>query len=190
MALLLAALAYLVQRQRDAVGLMLFDHRVVDALPASSRASHLRRLLARLDTVTPAERSDVRRPLDALAARLTRRGLVVVVSDLLDEPEGIIQGLKHLRFQGCEVLVLQVLDPAERTFPFEGPTRFADLESDDEVRAVPGQVRAHYLKEMEALQERYRRELRLADVDYQLIDTSTPLDTAILAYLETRGRRW
>ena len=188
--LLLAALAYLVQRQRDAVGLMLFDHRVVDALPASSRASHLRRLLARLDTVTPAERSDVRRPLDALAARLTRRGLVVVVSDLLDEPEGIIQGLKHLRFQGCEVLVLQVLDPAERTFPFEGPTRFADLESDDEVRAVPGQVRAHYLEEMEALQERYRRELRLADVDYQLIDTSTPLDTAILAYLETRGRRW
>ncbi len=188
--LLLAALAYLVQRQRDAVGLTLFDHRVVDALPVGSKSSHLSRVLARLSTVTPGERSDVRRPLDALAARLTRRGLVVVVSDLLDEPEGIIQGLKHLRFQGCEVLVLQVLDPAERTFPFEGPTRFADLESDDEVRVVPGQIREHYLRQMAALQERYRSELRLADVDYQLIDTSTPLDTAILGYLETRGRRW
>jgi len=88
------------------------------------------------------------------------------------------------------VLVLHTLDPAELTFPFETPARFTDLESDDEVTVVPGQVRDQYLREMDALRERYRRELRLAGIDYHLVDTATPLDTALMAYLATRARRW
>ena len=189
-AVLAASLAYLIQRQRDGVGLTLFDEAVVEALPVSARAGHLRSLLVTLSRAQPGRGSDVRLPLDELAARLTRRGLVVLISDLLDDPDGIIRGLKHLRFQGCEVLVLQTLDPAELTFPFDTPARFTDLESDAEVRAIPDQVRDHYLSEMTGLRERYRRELRLAGIDYHLVDTSMPLDTALLAYLATRGRRW
>ena len=103
---------------------------------------------------------------------------MVLISDLLDDPTGIIDGLKHLRFRGSEVLVFHTLDPFELTFPFEHAARFEDLETADDVLAVPTEVREHYLEQMQGLVERYRRELRLADIDYQLVDTARPLDTA------------
>ncbi|MEE2964392.1 MAG: DUF58 domain-containing protein [Acidobacteriota bacterium] len=187
---LAAALAYLMHRQRDAVGLTLFDDHVVDSVPVGTRGGQLRALLAGLSRASPGTRSDVQMPLHQLAARLTRRGLVVLISDLLDDPAGIIEGLKHLRFQGSEVLVLQTLDPAELTFPFDQPARFEDLETADAVPVVPAQVRAHYLDRMRSLSERYRRELRRAGVDYHQLDTATPFDTALRAYLSTRARRW
>ena len=111
------------------------------------------------------------------------------MSDLLDDPARVIDGLKHLRFRGNDVLVFHVLDHAERTFPFERPVRFKDLESDEEVMAAPHAVRAQYLAALEALVETYRRELRLAGIDYTLVDTSEPLDVALLSYLAVRGRR-
>ena len=189
-AFLAASLAYLMHRQRDGVGLTLFDDQVVDFVPVGTRSWHLRRLLARLSHTAVGERSDVAMPLNRLAARMTRRGLVVLISDLLDEPTGIIDGLKHLRFHGSEVLVLHTLDPFELAFPFEHAARFEDLETAEEVPAVPAQVREHYVEQIQALVERYRRELRLADIDYHLVDTARPLDTALLSYLSTRGRRW
>ena len=189
-AFLAASLAYLMHRQRDAVGLTLFDDRVLESVPVGTRGSHLRGLLARLSHVAVGERSDVSMPLNQLAASMRRRGLVVLISDLLDEPSAVIDGLKHLRFRGSEVVVFQTLDPAELTFPFEHAARFEDLESADEVLAVPAHAREDYLRQIHGLMERYRRELRLADIDYHLVDTATPLDTALLAYLSTRGRRW
>jgi len=189
-AFLAASLAYLIHRQRDGVGLTLFDDRVVESVPIGTRRAQVRGLLATLSRATVGFRSDVSMPLNQLAARMTRRGLVVLISDLLDEPSAIIEGLKHLRFRGCEVLVFHTLDPAELTFPFEHAARFQDLETGDEVRAVPARVREHYLAQIRSLMERYRSELRLADIDYQAVDTSTPLDAALLAYLSTRGRRW
>ena len=189
-AFLAASLAYLMHRQRDGVGLTLFDERVVESVPVGTRGEHLRRVLATLSRAAVGARSDVAMPLNQLAARLTRRGLVVLISDLLDDPTGIIDGLKHLRFRGSEVLVLHTLDPFELTFAFEHAARFEDLETADEVLVVPAQVREHYLEQIQGLVERYRRELRLADIDYYLVDTARPLDTALLAYLSTRGRRW
>ncbi len=189
-AFLAASLAYLVHRQRDGVGLTLFDDRVVQLVPVGTRGGHLRGLLATLSHIAVGARSAVAMPLNQLAARMTRRGLVVLISDLLDDPTGIINGLKHLRFRGCDVLVFHTLDPFELTFPFEHAARFEDLETANEVLVVPAQVREDYLAQIEALVERYRRELRLANIDYCLVDTATPLDTALLAYLSTRGRRW
>ena len=189
-AFLAASLAYLMHRQRDGVGLTLFDDRVVDSVRVGTRGGHLRGVLAALSHAAVGKRSDVAMPLNQLAARMTRRGLVVLISDLLDEPSGIIDGLKHLRFRGSEVLVFQTLDPAELTFPFKHAARFEDLETAGEVLAVPAHVREHYLKRIQGLTERYRRELRLADIDYHLVDTVRPLDRALLAYLSTRGRRW
>jgi uncharacterized protein (DUF58 family) len=185
---LAAALAYLMNRQRDAVGLLAFDERIVSLLPPSARAGHLRSLLVSLQRLTLGEKTNVSKPLHQLAEALSRRGLVVLISDLLDEPRAIVEGLKHFRFQGHEVAVFHVLDNHELTFPFERTSRFRDLETGDEIMAAPGIVRDGYLKEITALMELYRRELRLAGIDYTLLDTSQPLDFALMSYLATRGR--
>ena len=183
-----AALAYLMNRQRDAVGLLAFDDGIVSLLPPSARAGHLRSLLVSLQRLTLGEKTDVSKPLHQLAEALSRRGLVVLISDLLDEPRQIVEGLKHFRFQGHDVAVFHVLDNHELTFPFERTSRFTDLETGDEIMAAPSTVRDGYLKEMNALMEFYRRELRLAGIDYTLLDTSQPLDFALMSYLATRGR--
>jgi len=185
-----AALAYLIHKQRDSVGLMAFDERIMSMLHASSRPGHLTALLATLASLSLGRRSDVSKPLHLLAEMLVKRGLVVVISDLLDDPDRVITGLKHIRFKGSDVVVFHVLDRAELTFPFDGATRFADMESDEEVVAVPATVREDYLSGMRGLIDRYERELRVAGIDYQLLDTSQPLDFALLAYLSTRERMY
>jgi hypothetical protein len=114
--------------------------------------------------------------------------MVVLISDLLDDPDAVIRGLKHFQYRGSDVLVFHVLDPDELEFPFERTTRFEDLETGEEVMAVPGQVRSHYLQQMSGLIDRYRRELGGAGIDYQLLSTKQPLEMALLAYLSTRAR--
>ena len=185
---LAAALGYLMNRQRDAVGLLAFDDRIVSMLPPSARPGHLRALLVSLQRLALGERTDASKPLHQLAEALARRGLVVLISDLLDDPERVIAGLKHFRFQGNEVSVFHVLDAHELTFPFERASRFQDMETGDEVMAVPGAIREHYLKGIHELIELYRRELRLAGIDYTLLDTARPLDFALMSYLATRAR--
>lgn len=185
---LAASLAYLMNRQRDAVGLTAFDDRIVTMLPASARPGHLRGVLVTLDRLRLGRQTDVSKPLHQLAESLSKRGIVVLISDLLDEPERVIRGLKHFRFRGTDVIVFHVLHLDERRFPFERATRFQDLETERQVTAVPVVVRDHYLRRMDDLIERYRRELGAAGIDYHLLDTSQPLELALLAYLSTRSR--
>ncbi len=186
---LAASLAYLMQRQRDAVGLAAFDHRIVTMLPPSVRPGHLHAVLAAIDRLEPGRHTGIARPFNQLAESLSKRGLVIVISDLLDEPAQVIEGLKHFRFRGTDVIVFHVLDPAELQFPFEAPARFADPETSEEVSAEPQFVRRHYLDELRAMLTLYERELRVAGIDYCLLDTSKPLDHALLAYLHARGRK-
>jgi len=186
---LAGSLAFLMNRQRDATGLIAFDDKIAFRLPASARRGHLHSLLIGLERLEPGRRSDVGRPLHQLAEALVRRSLVVLISDLLDEPEPIIKGLKHLRFRGNDVVVFQLLDPNELTFPFRGSARFTDLESDEEVTADPKNVRSTYLRELAGLTLRYDRELRGAGIDYVQLDTSEALDFALLTYLAARARR-
>jgi uncharacterized protein (DUF58 family) len=183
-----ASLGYLMNRQRDAVGLTAFDENIVAMLPASSRPGHLRALLVTLDRLRPGRRTDVSKPLHQLADSLVKRGMVVLISDLLDDPDAVIRGLKHFQFRGNDVIVFQVLDPDEIDFPFERATRFEDLETTEEIMAVPGAVRDHYLKEIGGLIDRYRRQLGAAGIDYQLLSTKHPLELALLSYLSTRSR--
>lgn len=185
---LAASLAFLMNRQRDAVGLLGFDEEIVTRLPASARPGHLHALLVTLSRLAPGARTNVAKPLHQLADALTKRGMVVLISDLFDDPELVIKGLKHFRFRGSDVLVFHVLDADEIRFPFERATRFEDLENQDEVLAVPALVRDHYLRELDALITRYRRELGAVGIDYCLVDTSKPLDLALMAYLSSRGR--
>ena len=187
---LAAALSYLMHRQRDAVGLITFDDAIRKMLAPSARGGQLSALLATLDRLVLGKRTNVAKPLNDLAEAIHKRGLVVLISDLLDEPERVLEGLKHFRYRGTEVIVFHVLDPAELRFPFEQTARFRDVETRDEVLAVPAAVREDYLKALGDLQERYRRELRLARIDYVLLDTSIPLDAALMAYLMTRRRAY
>jgi uncharacterized protein (DUF58 family) len=186
---LAASLAFLMNRQRDATGLIAFDDRIVFRLPAGARPGHLHALLLALERLEPGSRSNVGRPLHQLAEALVKRSLVVLVSDLLDDPEPVIKGLKHLRFRGTDVVVFQVLDPNELTFPFRGASRFRDLETADEVTADPPSIRKAYLRELATLTLTYDRELRGAGIDYVQLDTSQPLDFALLTYLSARARR-
>jgi uncharacterized protein (DUF58 family) len=186
---LAAAIAYLMNRQRDAVGLIAFDDRIVEMLPASARPGHLRALLLSLDRLRVGNETDLSKPLHQLADSLGKRGIVVLISDLLDDPEAVIRGLKHVQFRGTDVIVFHVLDPDEIDFPFERATRFEDLETTEEIMAVPGLVREHYLRQMGALIDRYKRELGVTGIDYQLLKTTDPLELALLAYLSTRSRR-
>jgi uncharacterized protein (DUF58 family) len=186
---LAASLAYLMNRQRDAAGLVTFDDHILEFTAPSIRPGHLRALLGTLDRLVPGRETNAGRPLHQLADAMGKRGLVVLISDLLDDPARIVEGLKHFRFRGSDVLVFHVLDHAERTFPFERPVRFQDLETGEEVLATPQAVRERYLAELEGLVSTYRRELALAGIDYTVLDTSEPLDAALLSYLAVRGRR-
>jgi uncharacterized protein (DUF58 family) len=185
---LAASLGYLMNRQRDAIGLTAFDERVVAKLPASSRAGHLHSFLLTLERLALGKTTNVSKPLHQLAESVTKRGMVVLISDLLDDPERVIRGLKHFQFRGTDVIVFQLLDPDEIEFPFDRATKFEDLETGDEVVAVPAVVREQYLKAVRGLIGRYKRELGASGIDYQLVSTNQPLELALLAYLSTRSR--
>ena len=186
---LAASLAFLMHRQRDATGLIAFDDRITFRLPAGGRGGHLHSLLLALDRMKPGSQSNAARPLRQLAEALMKRSLVVLISDLLEDPEPVIKGLRHLKCRGTDVIVFQLLDPNELTFPFRGPSRFRDVESAEQLVADPAAVRAGYLRELAGLTLRYDRELRGAGIDYVQLDTSRPLDFALLAYLSARQRR-
>ena len=186
---LAASLAFLMHRQRDATGLIAFDDRIRFRLPAGARTGHLHALLLALEKMRPGSQSDLGRPLRQLAEALTKRSLVVLISDLLDDPEAIVKGLRHLKSRGTDVIVFQVLDPNELTFPFRGATRFRDVESAEEILAEPSAIRTAYLRELAGLTLRFDRELRGAGMDYVQLDSSQPLDFALLAYLAARERK-
>ncbi len=185
---LAASLAYLLSGQRDAVGLSLFDARLRDHLPPSARPGQLTRLLVSLDRTVPGAVSDTGEALRQVAERLRRRGLVVVCSDLLDDTASVVRGLRLVRARGMEVVVFQILDADELTFPFERASTFRDLETGQQVLTDPRAVRDRYLAAIASMQQTYRRELRAAGIDYQLVSTSAPLDVTLLAWLGQRGR--
>ena len=187
--MLAACLAYLMNRQRDAVALTTFDDAITAMLPASARPGHLRSILLTLDSLALGNRTDVSKPLHLLADGIRKRGLVVLISDLLDEPERVVDGLRHFRFRGSDVIVFHLLDPAELTFPFERAARFRDMELGDELMAVPSVVRQQYLDALNQALDRFRQELGSAGIDYQLIDTSTPLDFALMSYCRREAGR-
>jgi hypothetical protein len=149
----------------------------------------LRSILVTLDRITLGRRTDVSKPLHMMADAIGKRGIVILVSDLLDDPSQVVEGLRHFRFRGSDVIVFHVIDPAELTFPFTRAARFRDIELGDELMAVPSIVREEYLEALQRAIESYKRELGAGGIDYQLLDTSTPLEFALMAYLSTRIKR-
>lgn len=185
-----ASLAHLMLRQRDAVGLMLFDERIESYVPPRSVQSHLQVLLGQMDRVKPAADTRMAPAFHDLAERLSRRGLVVVLSDLLDDPEEVLSGLRHFRYRGHEVVVFHLLDPRERDLDFRRQeTRFVSLEDPEQnLTTQPWHIQEDYRQLMEQLIQTYRARCADAGIDYALIDTTTPFDQALSRYLVQRKK--
>ena len=184
-----AALSHLMLRQRDAVGLIAFDDHIRAYLPPRSVASHLHVLLTALQNTRPeGGDTDLAAAFHDLAERIVRRGLIVVISDLFDDPDRLLNGLKHFRHRNHEVIVFHVLDPRERDLDFNRETRFVDLESSAQIATEPWHLAPAYRDHMEALIDRFRRECREALIDYVLLETSEPFDTALFNYLAKRKK--
>lgn len=185
---LAASLAYLMLQQRDSVGLVLFDAELRRYLAPRAAATHLHRLLTELENAKTGERTNVGDSLRKLTERIHRRGLVILLSDLMDDPERVLTALRYFRHKKHEVVVFHVLDPKEVRFDFDREARFEDLETDDHVTAQPWRIRDEYVREVGEWRGHYRRVCRENRIDYNFIDTTTPYDTALFAYLSKRAR--
>jgi uncharacterized protein (DUF58 family) len=185
---LAASLAYLILRQQDAAGVVTFSDHIEAFIPPKAKRDYLLQILHALENRGPGGETNVGKILEEIAGQIKRRGLVVLVSDLLDEPEKILKGLRLFRFKGNDVIVFHLLDPAELSLPFDGNILFEDLEELNlRVVADPRAIRKTYREVVEEFTSRMRQECHDNIIDYQLISTSTPLDRALASYLSWRG---
>ncbi len=187
-AMLAASLAYLMLGQGDSVGLVRFAERVTARIPPRSRRTHLNAILVTLQQGEPGGRTNLAHVLHALAETTHRRGIVVLISDLIDDEEDIYTGLAHLKYLRHDVIIFHTLDHQELALDYDGLVEFRDLESSDRVRAFPRSLQAAYRERVNAFTEEVRRSAGLSGMDYCLLDTSEPLDKAFLAYLGRRKR--
>ena len=187
-ALLAASLTVLMQSQQDAIGLTIFDEAPRETIPARGTQLHARRILAALDRVEAGSGTRIGEALQRVAERIPRRGLIVILSDLMDSPEAVMQGLRHFRHDRHEVVVFHVLDPAEETFPFDGETEFEDLETGERVSTQGWEIRDAYIARFQAWLAGYRRACGEIGAEYVPMSSATPFDLALFRYLEKRSK--
>jgi len=187
---LAAALCYLMIHQQDPVGLLTFDEKIRNSLAPKSRRRHLADVLSLLANLKPQGKTDVAASLTQVAAMLRHASLVMVFSDLLADPEPILQALHRLRHGGHDVIVFHILDEAEAKFPFDGMVELEDPETNEQLQLDATNFRPHYLAELDAFRDTYRRECFQAGVDYVGIDTSMQFDKALTEYLVSRKARY
>ena len=183
---LAASLTYLSSRQRDRVGLVTFDGDLIDIVPPS--AKHLQIVLHTLDRLEPGKQSEFVKPLHKVAENLRRRSILVLISDLYEEPAAIVKAVNGLRFRGNDMIVFHVLDPMEITFDFDETTSFEDLETGERMPIVPEQLRAPYQERVQEHLSQLKKQFAENRIDYAFFDTSTPLDQGLFTYLATRER--
>jgi uncharacterized protein (DUF58 family) len=186
--MLAASLAYMMIRQQDAVGLCLFDEKIRTMIPHRSVRKQLFHILQKLETVEPGEMTSISPALHEIAERMKRRGMVILISDLMDRPDKIIDGLKHFRHRQHEVIVFHVLDPREVDLDYRDEVEFEDLETGRRLRLEPAFLREHYSRDVTAWIDHLNRSCRNRQIDYNLLRTDTPYDQALTAFLGKRQR--
>jgi uncharacterized protein (DUF58 family) len=185
---LAASLAYLILKQQDAAGVVTFSDHIESFVPPRAKRDYLTQILGALEKRGPAGETNVGKILEDIAGQVKRRGLIVLVSDLLDEPEAILKGLRQFRFRGNDVIVFHLLDQAELDLPFDGNILFEDLEATNlQVIADPRTIRTTYKQVVQEFIDDMRKQCRDNTIDYQIISTATPLDQALASYLSWRG---
>ena len=183
-----ATLTHLMLRQNDAVGLVLFDTDIRQYLPPKARPTQFRRVLRLLEDAAPGEETDLGPVLHGVAERIRRRGLVILISDLLDDPAAIATGLQHFRHDNHEVVVFHVMDNAELNFPYERLTTFRDLEGHGRVVVNPKSLRDRYLERLHAFVDQVKLDCFDRKIDYNMVNTAQPYDLFLAQYLDKRRR--
>ncbi|ADB17368.1 protein of unknown function DUF58 [Pirellula staleyi DSM 6068] len=183
-----ASLAYLMQQQQDAVGLVTFNNRITKNLPASSHPNHLKLMLHELENTTPDETSDVAQVFPQLAQQVRRRGMVILVSDLFLDLATLNEALKQFRLRRHEVVVFHVMHDDELTFPFQDNTLFRGLETDVQLHTEPRALRKGYLEAVGNFLADVKKTCASSGVDYVLMNTKDPLDAVLGSYLTFRQR--
>jgi len=183
---LAACLSYFSRTQRDRVGILTFDSAVKDYVPSS--AKHLDIVLHTIDNLEASNPGTIAGPINDIAEILTRRSILVLISDLYEDPDVVVDSLNLLRHKGNDVIVFHVLDPAEIEFPFSDAAHFQDLESGESIPVVPDTLRDQYLALMNEHMNTLEHRLVTSRIDYCRFDTSSPLDFALFEYLARRHR--
>ncbi len=181
-----SALAYFSQKQKDRVGLATFDHEVVEFIPPSTR--HLQRILHTLSRAEPGRPGTLRDPLMRIGENLHHRGIILLLSDFYEEPQAVIDSVRHLRARGHDVIVFHLLDPAELEFTYDSTASFRDLESATMIPIVPDELAVEYRKLIGEHTQELDRLFTGSRIDYTVLDTSKPLDYALFRYLSSREK--
>ncbi len=187
-AYLTAVLSYLMIRQQDSVGLTTFDTEIRLDMPPRGSPRHFNEMMRQLEAIQPGGETDIAATLHRLANRFKRRCLIVVISDLYDDPDEVMRGLHHFRHRRHEVIVFHIFDKAELELPFKDTIAFHDLETDERIQIDPAYVREAYLEQIREFTETYRRQCAESQIDYIMTDTSVPYDFMLSRYLAKRNR--
>jgi len=185
---LAASLTYLILKQRDALGLAIFDEKIRRYIPPKSVLSYFYSVTKELQKVKTGEVTNIHLILHELAERIKRRGLIILISDLFDDPEKIFSGLKHFRHKKHEVIIFHILDPLEIDFSFKNDSIFKDLETGDEINVQPWHLRKEYRKQLKSYIEAFKKKCQEDRIDYVLLKTDTDLDQALFEYLIKRKK--
>ena len=184
--LLAASLTHLIVRQRDTVTLRVFDAGWRTELPPSSQMGHIRTVCRTLESLEPAEKTGVGPLLEEFAGRVARRGLVFLITDGFEDVPALLNGLRHVRYRGHEVVLFHVLHKDEVEFPLEGNVRFLDLEGPDQLMARPHLLRPAYLRAVQAYLTELEKGCDAARIEYVRMRTDRPLAAALGEYLVRR----
>ncbi len=187
-AFLAAAFSYLMLNQKDGIGLVLFDEIIRDFTPPRSTKSHVNTLLKKLETITPGSDTKIKPVLDEMAERIKKRGLIILISDLLDSPESVLSGLMHFRHHKQEIIVFHIMDRQESDFTFNVRTRFKDLESGETITTEPWHIRSAYTEQIQKFQKSFKKLCGKQRIDYVPLFTDQSLDIALNEYLRKRQR--
>jgi uncharacterized protein (DUF58 family) len=185
---LASSLAYLGVRQHDSVGLIAFDEDVVEHVPPHSRAGHMRTVLGVIERLSAGRGTSLAKQLHRTAELINRRGIIVLISDLYDDPAVLLRGFEHLRFQGNEVIVFHIMDRQELDFDFAEPVVLEDSETEEQMHVLPETLRDEYLRAIRSHVDALRDGAARNRVDYELHRTSDPLDGALFSYLSRRAQ--
>ena len=181
-----ASLAYLVLKQRDSVGISLFDSEIRAYLPPRSTMGILLQMDQLLKDTKPTPKTAIAKQLHDVALLLKRRSFVIVISDFLSEVEDVLAGLEHLKFAGHNVMVLHTLDPHELEFPFEGTWQFDGLEGEEPLITQPERIKEDYLSNLKEYMSAFSEGCLTSQIEYALVDTSRPLDIFLNEFLNQR----
>lgn len=183
-----AALSYLMLNQKDAMGLVLFDEKIKKFIPPRAKTSHSNIIMSALEKIKAGNDTQIRPVLNSMADRIRKRGLVILISDLLDDPEQVLMGLNNFKYNKQEVIVFHLVDRKEYDFDFTDRTQFNDMETGATITTDPWHIRSAYKDQVNESIKNYRQGCRNLKIDYVQIFTDQPLDIALNQYLNKRQR--